>query len=121
MRQRTLTLMVLLLLGVIYARDVAAAQEAPSKTPLIAELLATPEAFSGRTVTIYGLVIGVSDDGGAFMLQDVSQKPLRILRGKGKSVTVGDQVLLQGIFRSEGGQHYVSAELIEPTKVSGGG
>jgi len=90
-------------------------------TPLIAELVATPEAFSGKTVTIYGLVVAVPEGGGSFMLQDVSQKPLRILTGKGMAVKVGDQVLVRGVFKVDGRQQYISAERIEPTKVTGGG
>lgn len=111
----------LLALAVICAADVSIADDPPAKTPVIAELLATPGAFSGKTVTIYGLVVEVSEAGAVFLLQDVSQRPLRIVSAKGKSVAVGDQVLVRGVFRSDGGRHFLSAEVIQPAKVTGGG
>lgn len=122
MRHKTLRLVLpALAVGVACAAGIPGAQETPTETPLIAELVATPEAFSGKTVTVYGLVVGASEGGAVFMLQDVSQNPLRVVSGKGIRVTVGDQVLVRGVFRTEGGRPFISADFIEPVKVTGGG
>lgn len=60
----------------------AATVSTAAETPIIAELVAAPEAFSGRTPEIYAPVVSVTEGDDAFMLQDVSQQPLRILRSK---------------------------------------
>jgi hypothetical protein len=88
------------------------------ETPIIAELLASPEQFAGKRVVVYGVVVGVM--GPAFALQDVSQAPLRVVGAAGAGVRVGDQVLVRGVFRLEGAQRYVSAEDIEAVQVAGG-
>lgn len=105
---------------IVCAAAVPSTAATATETPIIAELVASPEAFTGKTVVIYGLVVSVSEGGTVFMLQDVSQNPLRVVGAGGASVEIGDQVLVRGVFRVDGGQHYVSAERIEPVKVTGG-
>lgn len=89
--------------------------------PIIAHLLAAQEVYNGRTVTIYGLVIETEQAGRVFLLQDVSQMPLRIVRADGTATAVGDQVLVEGVFESGPNGPQLSAHKIKQTKVLGGG
>lgn len=84
--------------------------------PIIAQLYANPESFLGRRIEIYGLVVENSG-GDSFMLQDVSQRPLKV-RGSAKA---GDQVTVVGTLRFEAGSIFVAAEALRETKVLGGG
>ena len=87
--------------------------------PIVANLFGEPRRYAGKSVVIYGLVIEVSPKG-YFLLQDVSQHPIKIvLRGKVKPKT-GDQVLVSGIFNSSPFP-YVRAKSVVHTKVLGGG
>ncbi len=89
--------------------------------PIIALLVADSKAYDGRSVVIYGLVIESIGAGKVFMLQDVSQMPLRIIRKDGLPTMVGDQILVHGVFVWNGGDPYLEASKITETKVLGGG
>jgi hypothetical protein len=89
--------------------------------PIIAQLLHDARSYDGATVTVYGLVIEARDGGRAFLLQDVSQVPLRVHGRKGSRVKVGDQLLITGIFHANEGDPYLEGRLLVPTKVLGGG
>jgi hypothetical protein len=84
--------------------------------PIIAQLFASPEAFAGKKVEVYGLVIE-SDAKTEFLLQDVSQRPLRVLG----NASVGDQVTVLGTVQTDAMTIYLSAESLKSTKVLGGG
>lgn len=96
----------------------AAAEE---NKPIIAHLVGDAEAYDGRSVVIYGLVIETVGMGRVFMLQDVSQIPLRIIRTDGLPTMVGDQVLVHGVFVRNGDDPYLEASKITATTVLGGG
>ncbi len=83
--------------------------------PIIAQLYAKPQDFIGRKIEIYGLVIESSAD--SFLLQDVSQRPLKV-RGSAKA---GDQLTVVGTLRSEANSIIVIAESLRATKVVAGG
>lgn len=108
----------LLAFGVICVAGVSIAHD--PKTPVIAELLANPETFYGKIVTVYGLVVAVSDAGAVFTPQDVSQNPLRVVVAKGMSVAVQNQVLVRGVFRSDGGRNFIFTDVIQPLQGMGG-
>ena len=105
-------------LGLLLAAGPALGGAAPD-TPIIAELLTTPERFADRDVAVYGIVVEVSDDGRAFLLQDVSQRPLRVLRRQARAVGVGDQVLVRGRFHVAG--THLAAASIDAVGVTAGG
>lgn len=88
--------------------------------PIIAQLYSDPARYSGRSVTIYGLVIeSVSDS--VFMLQDVSQHPLKIIGNDNLKAAVGDQLIVLGLFHTGSGSPYISAKSLIPTQVVAGG
>jgi len=84
--------------------------------PIIAQLFANPETFAGKKVEVYGLVIE-SDAKSEFLLQDVSQRPLRVLG----NAAVGDQVTVIGTVQTGAMTIYLAAESLMATKVLGGG
>jgi hypothetical protein len=90
--------------------------EAAVARPIIAQLFANPETFAGKKVEVYGLVIQ-SDSRTEFLLQDVSQRPIRVLG----NASVGDQVTVLGTVQTGGMAIYLSAESLKSTKVLGGG
>jgi hypothetical protein len=87
--------------------------------PIIAELYSDPVHFSGKSVVIYGLVVE-SFANGSFMLQDVSEHPLKIVAGRNVKTKVGDQLIVFGIFESNR-VPYVRAKSLIRTKVLAGG
>ena len=89
--------------------------------PIIANLFGDSQRYDGRPVTIYGLVIETAKAGKEFMLQDVSQMPLRVIRKDKFRAFVGDQMLVHGVFFANGGEPYFEARQIFYTKVLGGG
>jgi len=107
----------LVMLG--YLTGVSATQVEHDK-PIIANVMADAQSFDGKHIVIYGLVIETSHGGKVFLLQDVSQIPLKIVGRDGLVVRVGDQLLVQGVFHN-GREPYVQAESLTPTKVLGGG
>ena len=88
--------------------------------PIIANVMADAQSFDGKRIVIYGLVIETSHEGKVFLLQDVSQIPLKIVGRDGLVARVGDQLLVRGVFHN-GNEPYVEAESLTPTKVLGGG
>ena len=98
-----------------------AAVRAEVDKPIIANLYGDAALYHGRSVTIYGLVIETAKLGREFMLQDVSQMPLRIVRTDGFPAVVGDEMLVQGVFVANDGDPYLEARKITHTKVLGGG
>jgi hypothetical protein len=88
--------------------------------PIIAQLYADPASYEGRRVTIYGLVIE-SMSNFTFLLQDVSQHPLRIVGSETLKAAVGDQLIVIGSFHSAADGPYVSATALIPTQVLAGG
>jgi hypothetical protein len=92
----------------------------PDAYPIIAELFADPALYDGRQVTIYGLVIE-SVSNSTFLLQDVSQRPLKILGSEGLKAAVGDQLIVVGSFHSGSDGPYLSATALIPTQVVAGG
>jgi hypothetical protein len=111
--------MVLLMLGIW--GGVAAGPDQKSLTPIIAQLVAEPEAFAGKAVTIYGLVIESRPSGQEFMVQDVSQHPLKVVGSDKLMAAVGDQLTVVGIFQWDGKSPSIAANLLIPTRVLGGG
>lgn len=101
--------------------ETIAADLAPPERPIIAELLWDAEKFHGRQVVVYGLVIETADTGRVFMLQDVSQMPLRVEVTDGTTVWNGDQLLVEGLVVPSDGEPTLRATRIVPTKVLGGG
>ena len=93
----------------------------PPERPIIAELFWNAEGFHGRLVVVYGLVIETADAGRAFMLQDVSQMPLRVEITDGTTVWNGEQLLVEGLVVQSDGEPTLKATRIVPTKVLGGG
>jgi hypothetical protein len=89
--------------------------------PIIAELYATPQDFAGRVVAVYGVVVESSPTGAEFLLQDVSQRPLKVIGSARLTATVGDQVTIIGRFNSDSRSPYLTALVLAPTRVLGGG
>lgn len=90
-------------------------------TPIIAQLHAEPEAYTGRPISIYGLVVDAAAGGTVFMLQDVSQHPFRIVGSAMMKASAGDQLTIVGMLRRDADGPYLAATLIIPTRVLGGG
>ena len=101
--------------------EAIASGDAPPERPIIAELFWNAEGFHGRQVVVYGLVIETADAGRAFMLQDVSQMPLRVEITDGTTVWNGEQLLVEGLVVQSDGEPTLKATRIVPTKVLGGG
>jgi hypothetical protein len=89
--------------------------------PIIAQLMYDAGSYDGAAITIYGLVVEARDGGRAFLLQDVSQIPLRVHGREDTRVRVGDQLLITGIFHANEGNPYLEGRLLVHTKVLGGG
>src|SRR5262245_23434325 len=88
---------------------------------IIAQLYDDPGRYANRTVTIYGLVIEAKTRS-TFMLQDVSQHPLRIVGSENLKAAVGDQLIVIGVLHTDSEGPYLSAqELIATRVVAGGG
>jgi hypothetical protein len=109
-----------LLFGMVNAQSVRSADE-EILTPIIAQLYAEPAVYAGRPISIYGLVIEAAAGGTVFMLQDVSQHPLRIVGNALMKAAPGDQLTIVGTLRRDAGGLYVAATLTIPTRIVGGG
>jgi hypothetical protein len=103
------------------ARSAGDGQGDQELRPIIAQLYAAPRDFAGRRIVIYGLVVESSTSGAEFMLQDVSQHPLRIVGAGALTAAVGDQAMVIGTFRDDPDAPYVAADALIATKVLGGG
>ncbi len=116
---RVLILMTALAAALPSRGQVADAPQADAY-PIIAELYADPARYEGRRVMIYGLVIE-SVSSSTFLLQDVSQRPLKILGNERLKAAVGDQLIVVGSFHSASDGPYLSAIALIPTQVIAGG
>jgi hypothetical protein len=119
MKQAFAAALVLLWQGI--TGEASAGPDQDSLTPIIAQVVAEPEAFAGKLVSIYGLVIESQASGREFMLQDVSQQPLKVVGSEKLVAAVGDQLTVIGIFKWDGRSPYVAASMLIPTRVFGGG
>ena len=119
------TVAILVTLSALLGSLLADAQAAESVTkpprPIIAELFAKPKAFAGRRIAIYGLVIESNPTGTEFLLQDVSQRPLKVIGGERLKAAAGDQLTVVGTFHANARSPYLAAKLLIPTRVIGGG
>lgn len=89
--------------------------------PIIAQMLHDPAAYVHKRVTIYGLVIEQSEPS-VFMLQDVSQRPLKVIGKRGVNAAVGDQITVRGTLgKDRSGNFVFTAYSLIPTRVLGGG
>jgi hypothetical protein len=115
---------VLALLAVLSAASASRGQDVDGPQadayPIIAQLYADPSQFTGRLVSIYGLVVD-STPSGTFMLQDVSQHPLKIVGDDGNKAAVGDQLIVVGLFYSSPEGPYIYAKTLIRTRVLAGG
>jgi hypothetical protein len=119
MKKSFVMAVMVVMLGIV--GGVAAEPDRKSLTPIIAQVVAEPEAFAGKLVSIYGLVIESQASGREFMLQDVSQQPLKVVGSEKLMAAVGDQLTVIGIFKWDGRSPYVAASMLIPTRVFGGG
>jgi hypothetical protein len=88
--------------------------------PIIAQMLSNPGAYANKPVTIYGLVIEKESDS-VFILQDVSQQPLKVVGTRGVKAAVGDQITIHGVLSKNRSGLYFTARSLTPTRVLGGG
>jgi hypothetical protein len=113
-------LLVLALLGTTTLLWRAPNNSDQDEHPIIAQLFSKPESYAGRSVMVYGLVVE-SLSGTVFMLQDVSQRPLKIVGGNNIKASVGDQIIVTGIFLTSPEGPYISARSLIATQVLAGG
>ena len=110
------------ILGAMAFASVAVAIEIKrgDETPIIAQLLHNPGDYANKQVTIYGLIIERPEKS-VFILQDVSQRPLKIVAKHGVKISVGDQVTVRGtLAMGRSGPHFIARSLTA-TRVLGGG
>ena len=88
--------------------------------PIIAQMLSNPAAYANKPVTIYGLVIEKKSSS-VFILQDVSQRPLKVVGTHGVKASVGDQITIRGVLSKNRDGLYFTARSLTPTRVLGGG
>jgi hypothetical protein len=88
--------------------------------PIIAQLLSDPASYLNKPVTIYGLVIETNSNS-VFFLQDVSQRPLKVVGTHGVTATVGDQITIRGVLSRNRSGLYFMARSLTRTRVLGGG
>jgi hypothetical protein len=120
---RILTVGLVLLSALIHHSLHAQTVDGPSAEayPIIAQLYDDPGRYANRTVMIYGVVVE-AEPRSTFMLQDVSQHPLRIVGSEKLKAAVGDQLIVIGVLHTDAEKPYLSAqELIATRVVAGGG
>ena len=88
--------------------------------PIIAQMLSDPDAYANKPVTIYGLVIERESDS-VFILQDVSQRPLKVVGTHGVKAAIGDQITIRGVLSKNRNGPYFKARSLTHTRVLGGG
>jgi hypothetical protein len=102
-----------------------ASSDAAPQRPIISELAADRDRFDGRVVIVYGLVVALeSGETGSFMLQDVSQRRIRVTVETLRPVGLHDQVEVEGVFRRGGAggtADRIQGTRLERVKVLGGG
>ena len=92
----------------------------PDEHPIIAQLYSDPGRYADRSITIYGLVVEKGPNS-TFLLQDVSQRPLKIVADDEFRTAVGDQLIVVGFFHAGPDGPYVAAKALIPTQVVAGG
>ena len=92
----------------------------PDEHPIIAQLYSDPARYADRSITIYGLVVEKGSNS-TFLLQDVSQRPLKIVGSDELKAAVGDQLIVTGFFHANSDEPYIAAKTLIPTRVVGGG
>ncbi len=96
-------------------------KRADDTRPIIAQMLHNPGAYMKKQVVIYGLVIE-RETPSTFSLQDVSQRPLKVIGKRGIRVSVGDQVTVRGALdKDKSGSYVFVARSLTETRVLGGG
>jgi hypothetical protein len=88
--------------------------------PIIAQLYSDPARYADRSITIYGLVVEEGANS-TFLLQDVSQRPLKIVGSDELKAAVGDQLIVTGFFHPNSDEPYIVAKTLIPTQVVAGG
>jgi hypothetical protein len=88
--------------------------------PIIAQLYSDPARYADRSITIYGLVVEEKANS-TFLLQDVSQRPLKIVGSDELKAAVGDQLIVTGYFHPNSDEPYIVAKSLIPTQVVAGG
>jgi len=88
--------------------------------PIIAQLISDPATYLYKSVTIYGLVIEKKSNS-VFFLQDVSQRPLKVVGTHGIKAGVGDQITIRGVLSKDRSGLYFAARSLTRTRVLGGG
>lgn len=92
----------------------------PSR-PIVAEMVADPDAYIGTHVIIYGLVLESDLASRSFMLQDVSQHPIKVDGRNLPPIAAGDQVQIEGVLQRNASALVLRAEAITPVRVLAGG
>jgi hypothetical protein len=92
----------------------------PDEHPIIAQLYSDPGRYADRSITIYGLVVEEGPNS-TFLLQDVSQRPLKIVGKAELKAAVGDQLIVIGFFHADPDGPYLVAKALIPTQVVAGG
>ena len=92
----------------------------PDEHPIIAQLYSDPGRYVDRSITIYGIVVEKGPNS-TFLLQDVSQRPLKIVGKDEFKATVGDQMIVIGFFHAGPDGPYLAAKALIPTQVVAGG
>ena len=88
--------------------------------PIIAQMLSDPGAYVNKPVTIYGLVIE-TESPSVFILQDVSQRPLKVIGTHRVKAAIGDQITIRGVLAKNRNGPYFRARSLTHTRVLGGG
>lgn len=122
MRYAFLVILYSLLFGIMPSFVASATSEnVADPTPIVAELYGNPSAFDGRVITIYGLVTDSARSSGYFLLQDVSEHPIRITVGQPVPAK-GDQIQVTGTVHVRRGNIWIEArKIIHVQVVHGGG
>jgi hypothetical protein len=89
--------------------------------PIIAQIVADPAQYVGRSIEIYGLVVDADVPSQTFMLQDVSQRPLQIDGRRIPLVISGDQIEVTGTIKVRGRDLLFEATSVKRVQVVGGG
>jgi hypothetical protein len=92
----------------------------PDEHPIIAQLYSDPARYADRSITIYGLVVEKGPNS-MFLLQDVSQRSLKIVGNDELKAAVGDQLIVTGFFHANPDGPYIAAKTLIPTQVVAGG
>lgn len=99
----------------------AAAVPAEPSRPIVAELVANPDAYVDSRIEIYGLVIESNIAARSFLLQDVSQRPLLVDAHRLPPVAEGDQVQIEGVLRRTPKGLVLVGDTFKRVKVLAGG